>query len=419
MKVLMVNTSETAGGAAIAAKRLMRALNRNGVEANMLVRDKTTDDAHVFALPHQRRMRLRFIAERGIVFAANRLSRSNLWAVDANRFGCDITRLPIFQEADIIHLHWVNQGLLSVGDLARILHSGKPVVWTFHDMWAFTGICHHAESCEGWRHKCGDCLLLAHPAAADLSYTTFARKEKAYKAGRINVIACSDWLADLAREAPLLKGNRVESIPNAIDTEFYVRGDKAAAREALGLPQDKKILLFIAYKATDEKKGFQYLIDAIDLVHKNYPEWTREMAVVPVGKESDKLKNAFACEAFPQDYVSDREKLRLLYQAADVLVMPTLRDNLPNTIVEGMACGLPCVGFNVGGLPQMIEDHLTGFLVKFCDVDDLAHKILNLLYSDHYDDFCRNAREKAEQNYSQKYVAERHIEFYKQVIGER
>lgn len=414
MKVLLVNTSERTGGAAIAASRLMHALNNHDVKAQLLVRDKQTDNPNVIAVRNPL-MKARFVAERMEIFAMNR-SRENLWAIDTGAYGMDITQLHEFKEADLIHIHWINQGMLSLADIGKILQTGKPVVWTMHDMWPITGICHHAEECENWQTHCHNCRLLQHPGEHDLSYRIFDKKVSTYGKGFIHFVACSEWLCRLALESPLTKSHDVVSIPNAIDTQFYVPGSKQAARERLGLPRDKRLLLFVALKATDKNKGIDYLIEATNIIAQRYPEWISQLGVVPVGLEAETLKNSFACDCYPQDYVKDSSRMRDLYQAADLLVSPTLMDNLPNTIVEAQACALPCVGFNIGGLPQMIKDGLNGYLARYKDADHFAELTLSTLIDEHYSDFCMRAHQMAESIYSERAVAEKYIELYESAL---
>lgn len=417
MKVLLVNTSERTGGAAIATLRLMRALNKADVQARMLVRDKQTDDEDVLCLDvNPALLKAKFCAERAEIFAANMLQRENLWTVDIATHGTDITNHPAFKEADIIHLNWINQGMLSLSDIRRIVDSGKKIVWTLHDMWPCTGICHHAENCQGWLSACGNCPKLARPSDGDLSARTFRRKREAYGEGHICFVACSHWLADIARRAPLQNGCRVESIPNAIDTHFYQPGDKAEARQRLGLPTGRHLMLFVAHKATDELKGINYLIEATRLMKEKRPEWIKKLGVVPVGKGASSLKNAFACDCYPIDYVSEASTMRDLYRAADVLVMPTLMDNLPNTIVEAMSCALPCVAFNVGGLPQMIQNGLNGFLARYRDADDIARLSLETLFSSSYERLAEGAHRTAQASYSEEVVASQYIKLYESLL---
>ena len=154
MKILIVNTSERAGGAAVAANRLMKALNNYGVKAKMLVRDKDTDALTVSALPPSPRLRWNFLWERLYIFFKTHFSRKHLFEIDIANTGSDITRLREFQEADIIHLHWINQGMLSLSGIQKILRSGKPVVWTMHDIWPATAICHLTLDCRSFTSKC-------------------------------------------------------------------------------------------------------------------------------------------------------------------------------------------------------------------------------------------------------------------------
>lgn len=180
------------GGAAIATKRLMQALRSDGLDATMLVRDKTSADPHVVALPGRFQQRFNFFAERAGVWAANGFRRRNLFVVDTAAFGTNILRQTLVQEADVVHLNWINQGMMSLTSVAQLLKAGKKVVWTLHDMWPLTGICHHAEDCRGWLASCGNCPKLLRPAAQDLSRQTFEKKMLTYGAARLKIVACSN-----------------------------------------------------------------------------------------------------------------------------------------------------------------------------------------------------------------------------------
>jgi glycosyltransferase involved in cell wall biosynthesis len=412
MKILLVNTSSATGGAAIAARRLMDALEKNGAEVKMLVRDKDADDPRVVALPPSFLLKAKFVAERAEIFLENNFKKHRLFEVDHAAHGTDITRLPIFEWADVIHLHWVNQGMLSLDDIGEILKSGKQVWWTLHDMWPFTGICHHARQCEGWKKECGNCQLLVNGGnKSDLSHRTFKKKQKVYRLGDVRIVACSNWLADLARKAPLFKNFTVESIPNPIDTTFYTPGDKTEARKKLGLPLNKKLLLFVAYRATDRNKGIYYLGDALTIIQERNADFIAQMGLIIVGREADAATVGIPCECFPQGYVTDAEKMLLCYQAADLLVMPTLQDNLPNTIAEAMACGTPCVGFRVGGLPQMIAHRRNGYLSRYLDAADFADGILETVFSDGHETYATDARQTAVTSYAENVIAERFLNY--------
>ena len=177
MRVLIVNTSERTGGAAIAANRLMDALRNNGIQAKMMVRDKQTENIAVIGLNKSLWKIWQFIWERVVIWMANHFKKHNLFEIDIANTGTNITSFPEFKEADVIHLHWINQGMLSLNDIRRIRESGKPIVWTMHDMWPFTGICHYAGECTKYMSQCNNCPLLYKGNKKDLSYQTFLRSE--------------------------------------------------------------------------------------------------------------------------------------------------------------------------------------------------------------------------------------------------
>lgn len=422
MKVLFVNTSDHAGGAAIAALRLMSALRGAGIDVNMLCRDQSVAQpapgVTYLTTPWWRR--LKFALERLEIFIRNGFTRRGLFAVDTARLGNDITHHPLFREADVIHLHWTNQAMLSLADLKKILQSGKRVVWTMHDMWTFTGVCHNADDCKRWLTGCGKCPQLMRPALGDLSATTFERKKRAYAAGAMTLVGCSQWMAQMAAQAPLLQGQRVVSIPNPIDTHFYApastegQPSQAEVREALGFPPHKKLIFFTAFKVTDPYKGIDHLRQALQLLRERDAEWAEGVAVVLAGKGGEGLTEAFGpTEVYDMGFVSTAQRMRQLYQACDILVMPTLRDNLPNTIVEAMACALPCVAYSVGGVPQMIDTGVNGYLAPLGKPEALAQGIYTVLRSPSFAALQRNARTKAVTNYSQEAVAREYLKIYK------
>ena len=385
MRVLIINTAERIGGAAIAANRLMEALKNNGIKAKMLVRDKQTDQVTVVALKKSWRKIWQFTWERVVIWAANGFKRHNLFAVDIANTGTDITSLPEFRQADVIHLHWINQGMLSLKDIQRILSSGKPVVWTLHDMWPFTGICHYSGECEKYTTECHNCPLLLKPHRHDLSEKTFRKKQKLYATAPITFIACSRWLEAMARKSVLLQGHTITNIPNAINTNLFKPRAKKFAREKLHLPTDKKLLLFGSMKITDKRKGIDYLIEACKLLSRQEPELSQQLGVVVLGSQAEQCKSLFPFSIYPMNYVSNEKELVDIYNAVDLYVTPSLQDNLPNTIVEAMACGIPCVGFNVGGIPQMIDHLHNGYVAQYKSAEDLANGICWTLTEGDYD----------------------------------
>ena len=259
MRVLLINTSERIGGAAIAASRLMESLKNHGIKAKLLVRDKQTDQISVVSLDHNWRMVWKFVWERIVIWSANRFNKKNIFAVDIANTGTDITSLPEFQQADVIHLHWINQGMLSLKNIEKILASGKPVVWTMHDMWPCTGICHHARECTHYQQECHNCPFIhGGGGKRDLSYRIFHKKQALYRNRHINFVTCSRWLEERARTSALFCGHAVTCIPNPINTNLFKPRNRQEARSRCLLPQDKKLMLFGSVKISDKGKGIDY-----------------------------------------------------------------------------------------------------------------------------------------------------------------
>ncbi len=418
MRVLIVNTSERTGGAAVAANRLMDALNNNGVKAKMLVRDKTTEDITVVGLPHSLKQRWNFLWERWCVFWHLHFSRLHLWEIDMATAGSDITKTREFQEADVIHLAWVNQGMLSLKGIRKILKSGKPVVWTMHDLWAATGICHYARGCNRYASTCGNCPLLPHKGGKhDLSAKIFRRKKDLYSAGGISFVSCSKWLEKQAKESALFVGQRITNIPNPIDTHMFCPQDRAEARLRAGLPADKHIILFVSQRVTDERKGMAYFVQAVDKLLEHHPEMKDTTAIAILGGHSEEVH--FSLPSYSLGYVSDERRIVSIYNSVDVFVLPSLEDNLPNTIMEAMACGVPCVGFKVGGIPEMIDHMKNGYVASYRDADDLAAGMHWALCDADAAALQKECVQKVMHHYSQNVVAMKYIEVYNQAMAFR
>ena len=409
MRVLIVNTSERTGGAAVAANRLMEALNNNGVKAKMLVRDKETDHLTVAGLPSSWRQQWNFLWERFVIWLHLHFRREHLFEVDMANAGTDITNLPEFQEADVIHLHWINQGMLSLKGIHKILTSRKPVVWTMHDIWPATAVCHYCRGCEQYQSQCDQCPLLPGDS---LARQVWKRKVQMLSGQRITYVCCSEWLAGEARKSALLKDQRIVSIPNAIDTRLFRPQDKQQARQTLELPADSHIILFVSQRVTDPRKGISYFVEAVSRLVQQHPEMKDNTGVAILGGHAEEVASQLALPSYPLGYVSNPSRIVSVYNAADVFVLPSLEDNLPNTLMEAMACGVPCVGFQVGGIPEMICHQKNGYVAKERDAADLAQGIRYVLAEADYEALSRECLHQVAQKYSQQSVANRYIEEY-------
>ena len=418
MRVLIINTSERIGGAAIAANRLMDALRNNGIQAKMLVRDKQTDNITVIGLKKSLWSIWQFVWERIVIWKANHFKQHNLFAVDIANTGTDITTYPEFKEADIIHLHWVNQGMLSLKGLKKILQSGKPIVWTMHDMWPCTGICHHARECDNYHKECHHCPYLYHGGAKkDISHQTFKKKKELYQLSPITFITCSQWLKERAGQSALLDQHPIVHIPNPIKTNLFTPRNKVEARQKCNLPTDKKLILFGSVKITDKRKGIDYFIESCKILAEKHPELVNNLGVAVYGKESEQLKSLVPFQVYALDYISHEKELVNVYNAVDLYVTPSLEENLPNTIMEAMACGIPCVGFNVGGIPEMIDHLHNGYVADYKSAEDFANGIHWTLSESEYQSLSEEARRKVTSSYSESTIAKKYIEVYNKIIG--
>lgn len=420
MRVLIINTSERAGGAAVAASRLMDALNNNGVKAKMLVRDKTTENLSVVSLKPSPLLRWHFLWERLVIFCRLHFSKAHLFEIDIANSGTDITRLKEFQEADIIHLHWINQGMLSLNVIKKILRSGKPVVWTMHDIWPATAICHLTLGCRHFTKACQHCKYLPKGGSDnDLSAKVWQQKQKMLRDHTIYFVACSRWLEGEAKASALLKEQQITNIPNAIDTRIFSPGSQIEARRELQLPEDKKLLLFVCQRVTNQNKGMQYLIDACQQLKKQYPDMQDTTGIVILGGHADEVSDQLPFPAYPLGYVNDERQLVNIYRAADAFVLPSLSENLPNTIMEAMACGVPCIGFRVGGIPEEIDHQKNGYVAAYRDASDLARGIRWLLNEADHDELSQQAIKKVMRNYTPTSVAMRYIEVYQHALAQK
>jgi glycosyltransferase involved in cell wall biosynthesis len=411
MRVLIVNTSERTGGAAVAASRLMKALNNNGVKAKMLVRDKESDSLTVVGLPKSPMLHWHFLWERLVIFCRLHFSRKHLFEIDIANTGSDITKLREFQEADVIHLHWINQGMLSLNGICKILRSGKPVVWTMHDIWPATSICHLTLGCHYFVNRCANCKYLPGGGGSnDLASRIWQKKQQMQVDENIYYVACSRWLESEAKTSALLKGQKITSIPNPIDTHIYKKGNKEEARQRLGLPLDKKLILFASQRVTNENKGMSYLIEACR-------QLSDQCEVVILGGHAEEVVEQLPMKAYPLGYVNEEQRIVDVYNAADVFVLPSLSENLPNTIMEAMACGVPCVAFKVGGIPEEIDHLKNGYVAAYRDAEDLAKGIAWVLKEADYESLSQQAVHKVMQCYSQQSVSVKYLEVYQQAMA--
>lgn len=412
--VLHITTSLT-GGAGIAARRLHDAQRAAGVASRMAVARGGTRDGDILNLTAEKRgagVKERLVA-RGLKLerrlSSRAVSRRLAFFSDDRVPGPD--RLGSRPEADVINLHWV-ANLLDYRSFFRSLRERQPLVWTLHDMAPMTGGCHYAMDCERFTESCGACPLLGSPAKRDLTRRIHRRKAAALamlEPRTTRVVAPSHWLAEEAARSSLLKRFQIDVVPNGLDTNMFRPRDKGLAREMLGLPRHGKILLFVAASVTDYRKGF-------DLLQRALSGLKAEMIVTLAalgGYGSADIEGAVPLGRIENDRV-----LSYVYSAADLFVAPTRADNLPNVLVEAMACGTPCVSFDVGGVPDVVRPDETGLLAPAEDVQGLQLAMERLISDDALRRrFGARGREMVETEFAEQRVAERYLALYEELLA--
>lgn len=402
MKIAILNTY-TSGGAGIACMRLVAALRAAGHQVSILTAENKSQKTDIQAVMSYSRWRFHFIAER-LRWYWHEADKEVRFAFSLANWGKDISQHPAIQEADIIHLHWINQGFLSLDNLKQLAVLNKPIVWTLHDMWAFTGGCHYAGSCENYLNQCGNCVFTKNPNATDISQQIFKQKQQVYTHFQnLNVVACSRWLADLAKESPLLKNAAVQNIPNPIDTELFKPIDKKTARQQLGLPLDKKLILFVAANIADKRKGFEWLQKSLELLKKETPN--SNFALLVMGKADADILQKLPFEVHYLGILNKTEQIIQTYSAADVFAMPSLEDNLPNTIMESLACATPVLAFKIGGVPEMIIHQQTGYLAEAAQAEDFKNGLIWILNQADSEKLSQSARNFVLENYNFQHIS--------------
>lgn len=368
MKIILISSNDLLGGAGIVTYSLMQALRQLGHDARMIVAHKYSDDPDVIVAGTAFSRRAAFLSERLGIFMRNGFSRRDLFRVSTATRGLPVHRMPEVRDADAILLGWVNQGMLSLDEIRRLASMGKPVVWTMHDMWCMTGICHHAYGCTNFRGCCGDCKFLNSAASPrDLSHTVWQRKQRLYAPGKIRFVAVSNWVRDRAAESSLLRGVNVEVIHNPYPVDDFFPASPAAARPG------KHRIVFGAANLLDPVKGLDIAVDALNRFVELDPELASQTEVAFFGE----LRRCDALERLKIPHlhlgvVRGNDALRDIYQSADVVLSASRFETLGGTLVEGMSCGAVPVSFGEGGQVDFITHLHNGYIARYLDAADLA-----------------------------------------------
>ncbi len=410
MNPLIISTSDIDGGAARAAYRLHEGLLADGVNSRMLVRAKFSVDRAVTAYKPTiaqlgsslDQLPLRLYPKR------NKNMYSLQWFPDA------IATKVAQMAPDIINLNWFCSGYLQIETMAKFK---QPLVWTLHDMWAFTGGCHYSEDCDRYTNSCGACPQLKSDRDWDLSRWVWRRKMKAWQNLDLTIVTASNWLAECAKSSSLFKNLRVEVIPYSLDLKNYKPIERSVARNLLNLPQDKQLILFGASSGAmnDLRKGFHLLYPALQNLSKSGWQDRVELVVFGAAPPDNPIDLGFNVHYLGR--LHDDITLALGYSAADVNIVPSMQEAYGQTASESIACGTPVVAFDVTGLKDIITHQQDGYLAKPFAVDDLARGIAWVLEDrDRHQKLSDRARAKAEREFASKVQASRYESLFAELI---
>ena len=419
MKVVHINTYEGNGGAGRACLRLSDALNANGVDSSVMVyyQFKESIKASAFSKTPLQQLRAIFniLAER---YLAKALTKALKTPFSLQWFGRSIAKHPALKDADIIHLHWINHGFLRPSDLAKLEELDKPIVWTFHDSNAFTGGCHVRYSCENFHKQCGSCPLLKFSGKNDISHRNWIRKKKGYANLGFHIIAPSKWMAKSIKFSSLMGARETTVIPNTIETNVFKPYVKAEAKKLLQISPEKFVLMSGFMPSKDDKhKGASYLIEALNDLASRPGINKDNIELLIFGNKDNAEMPVFPFKTTFLGTINNDAHLAKCYSAADAFITPSLEDNLPNTVMESLACATPVVAFKTGGIPDMVTHLVNGYLADYESSEDLATGIEWLYHDESAVEIQKQARLTILNVFSENIIAEKHILLYESLIN--
>ena len=415
-KVVHLSTIDVKGGAARSAYRLHQGLQRIGWPSTMFAMEKTCPDQTIMRFePPQgimdrvgNRIRREMIARDFARYRVSRPSGYEMFSDDRGPFpNVMVAQIP---PCDVVNLHWV-AGMVDYTSFFPQMTRTTPVVWTLHDMNAFTGGCHYDHRCGRFSGSCGVCPQLGSRQEQDLSRAVWKRKKQAIQAvttGHLRIVTPSRWLAEEARKSSLLSEIRIDVIPYGLDLDVFAPRDKGYSRDLLGIPQDARVVFFLADVVDNRRKGFSFLLEALP----HCATRVEKLLMVSLGQQPPQVDGRMPWLHLGS--IHDDRLLSAVYSAADLFILPSLQDNLANTVLESMACGVPVVSFDAGGTPDMVRPGITGQLVPAYDVPVLASTIVELLNApDALKTMSAHCRRVALQEYPLSLQAQRYAELYR------
>ncbi len=405
MKVIHINVADKTGGASIACARLCEAMRSAGYDSEMLVVDKAGSKMYVHKAvegPSSLWHRMLCRMHRRILKRIDPAGSFSLM-----RFGHRLYNMEEVRDADVVFLHWVNDNMLSLRGVERILRLGKPVFWFMHDMFPVTGGCHYSMGCDGYERDCSECPVIGRDSCRAIACRQLKKKIRHWsKYANLGFATPSEWLAGCVRKSRIAEGHQVYVTPNVIDTTLY-RRLPIDCKQVFGLNPNKKTIMLGAASLDSVYKGMRHMRECLELLD---PERFEGLVV---GEGSDDLVKGLPIRIVCTGFLSDDISRVLAYNACDTFVISSMAENYPNMVLEAMACGIPCVGYGTGGIPELIVNGVSGYITPARTPEELV-KGIEYLFADEirYRRLSENARRQIDENNSYSKVMQIHKEVF-------
>jgi len=413
MNVVFLSTYDIVGGANLAAYRIHRAILEKGLISKYCVSIKRSDDFTVLGPDGNLKKGWAFLRPyiNGLPkYLSNNYSKTQF---SLSILPTDTVKRVKALMPDIVHLHWITDGFLRIEELARF---NRPLVWTLHDMWPITGGCHYDNECGRNHNLCGKCPLFNSKLFDYLSTKMIKRKQKAWRKLDLTIVTPSKWLFRCAQSSSVFRNKPIKMIPYCVDLALFRPRDKQTAREMLNLPTKGTLLLLGSKGITkDRRKGFQFATQALqDLSSKGI---YKKMEIAIFGASMPQPPPDFGFKVHYLGYFYDQLSMAVAYNAADLFIAPSIQDNFPNTILEALACGTPCLAFKVGGMPDMIMHKKNGYIAHPLGPNSLEKGITWFLNSSgHHRSMSIEARKGVERYYRPSVIADQYFRLYKEIL---
>lgn len=414
VSVVHINAAGS-GGAYVAADRIAKAIEKyHGLDCKHWIFEYEADIPNRWADSFWKKWKaIGLHALEKLDFLRFEKSKAVRFAFSHGKTGISVVDWGVIQRADIIHLHWINKGFISLNGLSKLLALGKPIFWTCHDLWPFTGGCYHPRGCDYFTKNCGNCQYLKNPNDTDLSFRVFGQKSELLASPNLHFIAPSSWLKNQAMtRGELHLKHPIRVIANPIDVDFFSPMSASSLdtlKESWQIPKSKRVLLFISANLSNPKKGFAEFVELANQLEYQQPNQWFSIIVGDRGPEVLSLD----MEHVMVGLLKSPEQIKAMYNLADVYVTTSHEENLPTTIIEAQSVGLPVAAFAVGGIPEMITAEL-GYCGALLDLKSMENWLVswNELEESEKQQLSRLNREFAIRNYSEKIVAQQYVEAY-------